>query len=152
MNKELILFMGIPASGKSTFYKTNFFPHYLYISLDQLHSRFAEAELFQFALRRERSCVIDNTNITRSGRAAYLQLAKAAGFKVRGYCFLTNKADALARNAQRSGRACVPEVAIRAMYAQFEYPTLSEGFDELSFVRLQDNTFNVEPYNEKYIK
>ena len=152
MEKEVVILIGIPASGKSTFYKTNFFPRHLYISLDQLHSRSAELELFQFALRRERSCVIDNTNVTRMRRATYIQLAKSAGFKVIGYCFWMDKDTARVRNAQRDGRARVPDVAIRAMYAQLEYPTPNEGFDELYFVRSVDGTFVVELYDEKYLK
>jgi len=37
----------------------------------------------------------------------------------------------LARNAQRSGRALVPESAIENMYNCYKIPTLEEGFDEI---------------------
>lgn len=38
---------------------------------------------------------------------------------------------ALERNAQRTGRAKVPESAIRNMYNCYQKPTLKEGFDEI---------------------
>ena len=147
MDNRLILFIGIPASGKSTFYCTHFFPSHVYISLDQLRSRSAEAELLAFALRRQRNCVVDNTNVTRAMRAQYIRLAKAAGWQVVGYCFVTDKASALARNALRTGRA--PDKAIGAMAAQLEYPTRDEGFDELYFVRLREDGYDVEVADEK---
>ena len=149
MDNQLILFIGIPASGKSTFYCSHFFPSHVYISLDQLRSRSAEAELLAFALRRQRNCVVDNTNVTRAMRAQYIRLAKAAGWQVVGYCFVTDKASALARNALRTGRARVPDKAIGAMAAQLEYPTRDEGFDELYVVRLREDGYDVEVADEK---
>ena len=82
----------------------------------------------------------------------YIQQAKMANFGVVGYCFVTDKEAALARNALRNGRARVPDVAIRTMYSQLEYPELDEGFDELYFVRLTDGGFSMEPYDENYTK
>lgn len=152
MNNTVILLTGIPASGKSTFYKTYFFPEYVYISLDQLKSRSAEQELFSFCLRRDKHCVIDNTNITRAQRQVYIRAAKASGARVVGYCFVTDKDSAIERNTLRSGRASVPEVAIRAMYQALEYPQLSEGYDELYFVRMNGAAFDVENYDENYAR
>lgn len=48
MNKpfEIVLMVGIPGSGKTMFCHERLFPSHLYISLDQLRTRSAEAELF----------------------------------------------------------------------------------------------------------
>ena len=48
MNKpfDMVLMVGIPGSGKTTFCRERLFPSHLYISLDQLRTRSAEAELF----------------------------------------------------------------------------------------------------------
>ena len=146
---EVVIFTGIPASGKTTFYKERFFPSHVYISLDQLRSRSAEAELLAFCLRRNRSCVIDNTNVKRTDRLRYMELAKTNDFRVVGFCFVTRKEDALARNGRREDWACVREVAIRTMYRELEYPEMDEGFDELHFVTIQDGAFNVEACDEK---
>lgn len=48
MNKpfDIVLMVGIPGSGKTMFCREWLFPSHLYISLDQLRTRSAEAELF----------------------------------------------------------------------------------------------------------
>ena len=43
---DIVLMVGIPGSGKTTFCRERLFPSHLYISLDQLRTRSAEAELF----------------------------------------------------------------------------------------------------------
>lgn len=149
MASEVIVFTGIPASGKTTFYKECFFPAYMYISLDQVRSRSAESELFDFCLKRHRSCVIDNTNVKASDRARYIIAAKAAKMRVIGYCFVAHKDSALARNSQREGRARVPRAAIRTMYNALEYPKPNEGFDELFYVTITEGGFKVEAFDEK---
>jgi hypothetical protein len=69
---DVVLMTGLPGSGKTTFCRERLFPSHLYISLDQLRTRSAEAELFAFALRRRKSCVIDNTNVSALERARYI--------------------------------------------------------------------------------
>lgn len=146
---EMVLFTGIPASGKTSFYRERFFPSHVYISLDQLRSRSAEDEILEFCIRRQKSCVVDDTNVSRQARARYIVRAKEANVRIVGYCFVTSRAEAIRRNAARTGRACVREAAIGAMYRQLEYPTLEEGYDELYFVRLNENGFVVEEYDEE---
>jgi predicted kinase len=131
MAMELVLFMGAQAAGKSTFYAARFAQTHLRLSLDMLRTRHREQRLVAACLEARQSVVIDNTNPTRAERAVYLDAAKAHGFRVTGYRFEAPYAQLLARNAQRSGRARVPEVAIRATLARFEPPTLDEGFDAL---------------------
>lgn len=46
---------------------------------------------------------------------------------------------ALERNAQRTGRALVPEKVIRNMYSTFEKPTLAEGFNEVWHIDENNN-------------
>ena len=145
---EVVVFTGIPASGKTTFYRERFFPTHVYISLDQVGSRSAESELLEFCLRRNRACVVDNTNVRRSERGRYIAAAKAAGARVVGYCFVTDRDAAIARNASRTGRARVPEVAIRAKYCELEYPRVSEGYDELYYVTAGEGNFKMEAYDE----
>ena len=146
---EVVIFTGAPASGKTTFYKESFFPSHVYISLDQVKSRSAEQELFAFCLKRQRDCVIDNTNVRRADRRRYIEAARANGARVVGYCFVTRKEDALKRNALREGKACVRAAAIRTMYKNLEYPKTDEGYDELNFVTMADGGFRVEAYDEK---
>lgn len=133
---EVIILTGIPASGKSTFYKETFFPQYVYISLDQLRTRNAEAALFAFCLRRRKSCVIDNTNINATERARYIGAAKASRAKLSCYFFEPNVDGSIVRNAKRTGRACVPNYVIHDRAALYSQPSLDEGFDEIYRVSL----------------
>lgn len=128
---ELVLFIGPPAAGKSTFYAARFAQTHLRLSLDMLRTRHRERLLVKACLEARQPVVIDNTNPTRAERAVYIDQARASGFGVTGYRFEVPYAQLIARNALRSGRARVPEVAIRATLAKFELPGLDEGFDQL---------------------
>jgi predicted kinase len=128
---ELVLFIGPPAAGKSTFYAARFAQTHLRLSLDMLRTRHRETLLVNACLAARQPVVIDNTNPTRAERAVYIGLARASGFRITGYRFEAPYAQLLARNAVRRGRAKVPEVAIRATLAKLEPPALDEGFDQL---------------------
>lgn len=145
---ELILFIGLQATGKSSFYRERFFGTHVRLNLDMLKTRHREALLFAACLAGKTPLVVDNTNLTRLDRARYIPGAKAEGFTVRGYFFQSRVADSLARNATRTGKARVPDLAIRGASRQLEVPSLDEGFDSLQFVRLDgQNQFIVEPWN-----
>ena len=141
---EVIVMCGLPGCGKTTFCRERLFPNYLYISLDRLRTRSAEAELFAFALRRRKSCVIDNTNINESERARYIAAAKEAGARVIAYWFKPDIKACLARNALRQGRERIPDCAIRDKASRFSAPLQTEGFDEIHSVTNSENGFIVE--------
>jgi predicted kinase len=146
---ECIIFIGIQATGKSTFYKTEFYNTHIRINLDMLKTRNREEKLFQTCLEIKQHCVIDNTNPTRQDRAKYIERAKAAGFKVVGYYFESRVAEALERNTQRA-LGVVPDKGILATYKRLELPKKDEGFDKLFYVRLLANSeFSVEEWNNE---
>lgn len=62
-DKKAIIFIGIQASGKSTYYR-QYFGTYEYVNLDTLHTRNKENLLLQECIRDEKSFVVDNTNPT----------------------------------------------------------------------------------------
>jgi predicted kinase len=132
---QLVLFCGIQATGKSTFYQQRFFHSHVRLSLDLLRTRHREQRLLQVCLETQMRCVVDNTNPTRAERATYLGPAKAAGFEVVGYFFQSIAAEALVRNQQRPAERQVPDKGIRATRNRLELPTRAEGFDKLYFVR-----------------
>ena len=145
----VVLMIGIPGSGKTTFCRERLFPHHLYISLDQLRTRSAEAELFAFALRRRKNCVIDNTNINALERSRYIPAAKREGARVVGYLFEPDLEACVARNAKRLGKARVPEHVIRQKLSRFERPSPHEGFDALYRVKVTERGFDVEVLDAK---
>ena len=147
---ELILFIGIQATGKSSFYRERFFSTHVRVNLDMLKTRRRESLLVTACLESKTPFVVDNTNLTRELRAPYLAAAKSHRFAVRGYFFQSRTADALVRNAAREGRARVPDLAIRGASSRLELPSLAEGFTSLHFVRMAEpNQFIVEEWHHE---
>lgn len=150
MNEFIVVLMiGIPGSGKTTFCRERLFPHHLYISLDQLRTRSSEAELFAFALRRRKNCVIDNTNINALERSRYIPAAKRAGARVVCYFFEPDLEACVERNAKRAGKSRVPEHVIRQKLSRFQRPGSHEGFDALYRVKVTEKGFAVEVLDAK---
>ncbi len=144
---QAIVFCGIQASGKSTFYKQRFFNSHIRISLDLLRTRHRERRLLALCLETQAKFVVDNTNPTVVERRQYVEPAKAAGYSVVGYYFHSATATALLRNEQRPPAEQVPAVGIRGTRASLEMLSFAEGFDELYFVRIADDgQFITEPW------
>lgn len=133
---EAVVLMGLPGAGKSTFCRERFFRSHVRINLDMLRTRRREQLLLRACLDGQQSFVIDNTNPARADRARYLVPARSAGFVCIGYWLRAGVAEAMERNAGRSGRERVPEAAVRGTARMFEPPELSEGFDALHAVDL----------------
>jgi predicted kinase len=136
---QLVLFCGIQATGKSTFYQQRFFHSHVRLSLDLLRTRHREQRFLQVCLETQMRCVVDNTNPTRAERASYITPARTAGFEIVGYFFQSIAADALVRNRQRPVERQVPDKGIRGTRNRLEIPAPSEGFDKLYYVRVAGN-------------
>ena len=145
---EIIIFIGIPASGKSTFYEQNFAATHIHISLDVLNTRNQENKMLEETLASGKSCVIDNTNVSVFERAKYIESGKRYGYKVIGYYFRSSIDECRIRNDRRQGKNQVPEVALRNKAAHLERPSMQEGFDELYYVKIVDDKFETTLYNE----
>jgi predicted kinase len=148
---EAILFIGIPASGKSTFYKERFFTTHVRINLDMLKTRKREALILQACLAAKQPFAVDNTNVLKTERAPYIEQARAAGFRVVGYYFQSRLQDALDRNRQRTGKAYIPEKGLIARYSQLQVPNLDEGFEQLFYVLIdpESGEFLVKEWNNE---
>ena len=149
---EVIIFIGLPGSGKSSFYRARFAATHWHLSKDNWpNAKKREARLqheLRNALHQNQSVVVDNTNVTREARRAVLEIAHEFAAHVIGYVFEPNLEDCLRRNATRIGKARVPDVAIKVMRGYWQNPARNEGFDELFQVRLQGSDFIVTNYDE----
>lgn len=141
---QCILFVGIPASGKSSFYKEHFFNSHIRVSLDLLNTRNKEQKLIEYCFATQSKFVIDNTNVTQVERAKYILLLKEKKYEIVGYYFDTSLEEALDRNEKR--KETIPELGVKAKCKQLELPSISEGFDKLFKVSIINQQFKIENY------
>lgn len=144
---QAVLFVGLQAAGKTTFYHQRFAATHVRISLDQLKTRSRERAAVLSAIREGRSFAVDNTNATTEQRQRYIELAKPAGYTVHGYFFEPDIQGSLRRNAQRPGKERIPVPGLFGTRKRLQVPSFAEGFDALFVVQVNDaGGFNVRPF------
>ena len=148
MRNSMILLIGIPGSGTSTFFQRKLAADHVRVNLDTLKTRNREARLIDACFGEGKSFCVDNTNLTREERAKYIAKAKANGWQVIGYFMKSVVKDCIARNEQRDGDARLPARAVAAMSNRMELPSRGEGFDELYFVEIRGGDFEVSEWRE----
>lgn len=146
---ETVLFIGVQAAGKSSFYGERFFDTHVRINLDMLKTRFRERLLFDACLQSRQSIVVDNTNLTHADRLSYIEPSRRAGFAVIGYYFRSAVADCLARNATRPDTQRVPDKAILGAHRRLVIPSFDEGFDNLYYIALTGDRYVIEEWRNE---
>ena len=149
---ELIIFIGLQASGKSTFFQTHFAATHEHVSKDELRNNKRpnrrQMQLIESAFEAGHSVVVDNTNPTLEARKPLIDLGKMYGARIIGYYFESQVSMCIKRNKQREDKARVPDVAIYATAKKLVLPTYAEGFDELYYVRIANNSgFEVQEWS-----
>jgi len=140
------VFCGVQGSGKTTLYRERFLDTHVRVSMDLLRTRAREAAFVALCLDSSQRFVVDNTNPTPADRRRYVEPARAAGFRVIGYLVEVDPSLALARNAERTGRARVPVAGVVGTGRRLLRPTPEEGFDELWHATARpDAGWRVEP-------
>lgn len=150
---DLVIFIGLQASGKSTFFRQHFAATHEHVSKDLMRNNKnrtrRQAQLIQSALLAGRSVVVDNTNPTVEERFSLIESGCTYGAQIIGYYFESHVKPCFERNRQRLGKDCVPDVAIYATIKKLVSPTYAEGFHQLFYVRLVDNVgFEVCTWSE----
>ncbi|ELU12134.1 hypothetical protein CAPTEDRAFT_157252 [Capitella teleta] len=134
---EMVIMVGPPASGKSTFCKTVFKPHgYEIINRDTLGTQAKCLKAAKAAIENGNSCVIDNTNPSPDVRADYIDIANEAEIPCR--CFfmatpleLANHLNMTRQNQTEGEARRVPDVGYNVYKKKFEEPSKDEGFSEV---------------------
>lgn len=155
MNKpRLIMLIGLPGSGKSTFRKKVVSEGYkpMIASSDDLIDMaaklnrktydqvFAEAidsankamyELVMVATQNDYDIIWDQTNLNRKARAKKLIMIPDHYRKIAVFFKTPDDLDARLANRQKTEGKSVPDKILLSMTAALEYPALDEGFDRI---------------------
>lgn len=146
---QMILFCGLQGAGKSTFFRDRFTETYLLISKDLMRGvrrpAQRQTEMLHLALAARHSVVIDNTNPSPAERTPLIEIARSYRASIACYYFATPVKQAIERNAQRSGKARVPAVAIYSTAARLVPPAYTEGFDRIYYVQIAENSTAEKP-------
>lgn len=143
MNNVCKIFVGVQASGKSTFYNKYFIDYYIRLNMDMLKTRHRENILLKACLNSKSNFIIDNTNPTVEDRKKYIDLIKDHKFMytIECYYFVSSLENCLDRNRNRIPR--VPDIAIYGTHGKLKMPTYEEGFDSIHDVFIDNNKFIV---------
>ncbi|KAK2881349.1 hypothetical protein Q8A67_018617 [Cirrhinus molitorella] len=136
--QEVIVAVGFPGSGKSTFFQTHIIPKgYAYVNRDILGSWQHCVSACERALKEGRSVAVDNTNPDPESRKRYLDVSQSAGVPCRCFNFTASLEQAKHNNRFRdmvpSAIKHVPvnDMVIHSYKKKFVAPSLSEGFSEI---------------------
>jgi predicted kinase len=144
----VVLAIGLPGSGKSSWFKRhNIHP----LSSDLLRELLfddAQEQRFQDLIfsnlrsmlkarliARRPMNYVDATNLTPHDRHSWIKLAKDYGYDVQGV-FFDVPLDVCMERHQRRGRV-VPEDIMRKMAGKLRPPTFEEGFSKITVVRVK---------------
>ena len=139
MNSQIVIFIGLQACGKTTFFNSHLAATHVHVSKDAFRNarnrNKRQAQLVEAALGQGRSVVVDNTNPTATDRAPLIEAGRSFQAEIVGYYFESRIEDCLKRNRLREGKSRVPDVALYATISKLERPSYVEGFDRLFYVR-----------------
>ncbi|XP_077170380.1 bifunctional polynucleotide phosphatase/kinase [Paroedura picta] len=133
---ELVLAVGFPAAGKSTFVKQHLVAAgYAYANRDILGSWQKCVAVCQSALQAGKSVVVDNTNPDLESRSRYIDCAKTLGVPCRCFLFTASLDQAKHNNRFRemTEKEHIPvnSIVLNTYKSKYVAPTLEEGFAEI---------------------
>ena len=120
--KTMLIFVGMPGSGKSSYYAQHLAPlGYTHVEQDTLKTKPKVIKAVEQAVERGESIAIDATNPKKSDREVYYRLADEAGYNVAILYFLR---DGYGWNKLResSERKKVPDVVYHLYFKNLDSP------------------------------
>lgn len=155
---KIYVMVGVPGSGKSTWCQQNL-PDAVYISRDQV--RYAilkegeeyfsrEKEVFarfvsviKTAFQNRQTMVVDATHLNKPSRDKLtrslqtISIDTQINYDIHYVVMDISLQECLRRNSLRTGRACVPDSAIKSMFMNFTIPTFAENthIKEIKIIR-----------------
>jgi len=133
---EMIIIVGAPSSGKSSFSKKYLIPNgYVHVNQDLMKTPAKCHQAANEALENKKSVVIDNTNPMMKKREEYINIAKEHKISCRCFYFKNPKELSKHMNFVRvrflKGGKALPDVVYAKYFKSLEEPTIEEGFTEV---------------------
>ncbi|ETV98649.1 polynucleotide kinase 3'-phosphatase [Aphanomyces invadans] len=132
-SQELVVLVGSPASGKSSFCKAYFSTHGR-INQDTLKTLAKCKAAAQDMLSQGKSVVIDNTNRDIKSRAEWIAMARDHNVPVRAFYLDLPKAlvfhlkEFRMLTSSDASKPTVPDMVIHGFFKNVQVPTVAEGF------------------------
>ena len=144
---KMYMVIGAPGCGKSTYIQNHLKENEIVISRDKI--RFGmlkdtdeyfskEKEVYNEFIKQIEAAIaadvdfyVDQTSLNVAARNKLFSRLKKKPNEIIGIFFTTPLDIILQRNAQRTGRALVPEDAVINMFNSLTRPTIAEGFTQI---------------------
>ena len=151
--KEVIICIGAPGSGKSTFCENVLVPkNYIRINQDDLKSKNNVMKKLEESLKNNKKIVIDSTNPTKKNREDLINVIKKYNdYEIRVFNFDVSKELAMhLNNLRRINKyrkhfsEAVNVIPIHTFFKYYEEPNKNEGFNEIVKVNFVPGPFDSE--------
>ena len=135
-NKEMIIMVGFPASGKSSFARkiNSNYTNYIIINQDTLKTLAKCKKYTNECLEANKSVIIDSTNPTIFGRNDWIEIAKKFNYIVKIFKMKTSLEHSKHNNVYRSltsNTELIPDIVYNIYKSKFEEPKITEGVNEI---------------------
>ena len=136
--KEILIMIGFPASGKSSVSKhikrKNIDCDYSIINRDEEKTMQKCEKKCEEEIIKGKSVIIDNTNPSKESRKRFIAIAKKYNYKIRAVYMQTSTELSMHNNLYRHYKyncEVIPEIAYNIFKSKFEKPMIDEGFTEI---------------------
>jgi predicted kinase len=134
---EMIILIGFPASGKSSFAKL--FEGYVIINRDTIKTKMMK--LFKESIDNNENIIIDNLNNKIEDRKKFIDEAKKKNYHIRCIVINTNLEKSYHNMFYRMYKykgTYLPIMIYRTYAKRYVEPTKKEGIDEIEYIEMQE--------------